>query len=261
MPDITYPNTISAGATTNATALAENIFKAQSTQNNLEVINRLDRTNLGTALITRQMVRPGAFFEGSSGGHTANRDFFKQAYPGGWGVTTITEAADAAVPVAGLCRSKRFDNTNALFNVSWGFGVIIDDGHTIGTGEYDFFGFGGPGASAGSGNHTSMHLFINGVRITRANWFLRHSDLTMAQFDLSLAGISAETPAKAYFQDSRWIAGSYTIDAVNASLWFTGDTAALSPLLPGVHTAELRVASKKRIVRFKSSNISILGMR
>lgn len=258
MPDITYPYSFTSGDTTDAAKVAENLFYAEGPADaSLEAINRLTRPNLATPMITREMVRPGAFFEGDTSGHTANRDYFKQAYPGGWDAETVTEAAAAAVPVAGLCKTRRFDNTNSLFAVSWGFGVIVDDGHTIGLGEYAFYGFSG----ATSGNHTSIHLFINGVRITRCNWFLRHSDTTMAQFDNTLAGISGTLSARAYAQDSRWEFGTFIIDANNLSQWFTGDTASLSPLLPGIHTAELRVASKKRMVRFKSSNISIFGMR
>ena len=265
MPDIIYAHSFVAGATTEAADVAENLFNMQGAgTNNLAIINgRLDQDNLAvvTPLITRQMVRPGAFFEGSSGGATANRDYFKQVYPAGWEATTVADAADAAVPVAGLCRTKRFNNTSALFCVSWGFSVIIDDGNEIGTNENDKpYGFDISIPTAGG--HTSMHLYINGVRINNCNWFLRHSDTTLGQFDKGFLGRNDKAICPvAFHQDSRYIFGSFIIDSTNDGNYFTGDTADLNPLLPGVHTVELRVASKKRIVRFKSSNITILGMR
>lgn len=263
MPDITYPNTLTAGTTTDADKVAENLFYAEGPADaSLEVINRLTKTNLATALITREMVRPGAFFEGATTGHTANRDFFKQMYPANWDADYVDDAAAVAAPVAGLCKSERFDNTNSLCCVSWGFGVIIDDGNLIGTGTNDkAYGFKTTGGGT-AGNKTSVHLFVNGVQITRCNWYLRQSDTTMAQFDKGFNRPDPEDIAPiAYHQDSRWEFGAFIIDAENVTTWFTGDTASLSPLLPGIHTAELRVASKKRMVRFKSSNISIFGMR
>jgi hypothetical protein len=206
------------------------------------------------------MVRPGALFEGGSTGHTANRDYFKQMYPAGWDATDVPEAALAAVPVAGLCKTRRFDNESREFCADWSFGVIVDAGNQIGTNEnakeYGFF------TPTTENRHTSIHLFINGVRINPANYFLNHSDTTLGQYEAGFNRPGDDDIAPiAYHQDSRWIFGSWLIDEGNVGQWFSGDAAEFSPLLRGIHTAELRVASKKRIVRFKSSNISIMGMR
>lgn len=258
MPDITYPNTISASTATDAAALAENIFKPKYLPDNLEVINRLDENNFADSPpITRQMVRPGQYAVGGTSGHTANRDYFKQAYPGGWSVDNMAKAAKAAVPVAGIARTQFIPFVPTIFHVSWQFSLIVDDGQ-----QYDeladygkFWGYTG----ATSGQKTSLHLYINGVRIDNANFFAAHSQRTLAEWDSTLSVSSAVT-AKAFRQDSRYFYGHLQIDAQNVSNYADFD-ATNTPLRKGDHTAEIRLASKKRLARFKTSNISILGMR
>ena len=256
MPDITYPNTITADTTTSAADVAENLFKPKSTQDNLEVINGLDEANLATSpKILREMVRPGQFVVGGTSGHTANRDYFKQAYPGGWTNTNMTQASAAAIPVAGLCHTRYIPFAASLFQVHWSFGIIVDDGNTFDdlTDWGIYYGYSGSfGGTATAGHRTSVHLYVNDTRINTANYHIAHSERTLAQVDPTNNVTTADT-TKAFRQDSRWISGHFTFDSTNVS----GFPPGTSPLAAGFHTAEIRVASKKRIVRFKSSNISV----
>lgn len=258
MPDITYPNTIAADTTTSAADIAENLFKPKSTPDNLEVVNRLDKTNFGAGgqFVTRAMVRPGQFVTGGTSGHTANRDYFKDVYPSGWEWGTLSEAGPAAVAVAGLCKTHRVDFVPSLFHVSWGLSVIVDDGNVfeILSDTFNYYGF----PTAASNHGTSVHLYVNGVRINPANYYVGHSPRTLAQWDPTVPDIGLEAnTSRAYRQDSRYLFGHFQFDTQNDS-WFT---AANTPLRKGIHTVEIRVASKRRLVRFKTTNISIVAMR
>tara|TARA_R110002020_G_scaffold21537_14_gene73112 strand:- start:313 stop:1071 length:759 start_codon:yes stop_codon:yes gene_type:complete len=252
MPDITVPNTFVSGSTSSAQEVAENIYEPTTPPNTLEVGNgRLDKDNLEAVspLISHDMVRRSSFAAPRSSGSTANFDFFEEIFVGdGWSLDNFRTSFDRGIGVHGVSASIYTPWPATAVYIAWNIVAIIDDAVEHPGGAVSIT------LPAPQGKHLLIPG-VNGVRLPALARRVKESTLTLVERPTP----SDEAMQDAVQPDQRLFSGHLMVDSVNLSE--LGLTGTKSPLAPGYHTFEVRLASKARHVRIKSCNVTSIPLR
>lgn len=264
MPDIVFPNTFTDLDVTDPDSVSANIYEPRSTPRTLEVINgRLSKANLiiGDPFaphddISRNEVRGGSFVHATpSRGATANRDYFKDFWPGDWDLDNENSCADRALAIIGASTSFHtpwgpLPKARGVY-ISWHISTVIDTRRP--TVVFDGFG------------KAFLALFVNGVKVTGLSRRMSDGRHMMVQRTAATAPITPSGNnfnALAGYPDVRHWSGHWMVDSGNVGTgpgqtnFFDRD-----PRSKGFHNASIRIAHQNRHVRVRTSHITVFPIR
>lgn len=254
MPAITFPHTFSPGPTS-ATDVADNLFEPRGTPRTLDVINgQLDSGNLASSNISWRMVRPKTWHRMGTSGATISRDVFEGMYQGSWSVgdrlsdytasPMVIGYEDMAIPVMGI--GKTFDvpfaDCSAVY-LSWQALLVVDEDLTT---------------EAENNNVTKSvcALYIDGYPVGAQSNYIKTGNRSMAK---RAAYNSPYNNSWGYPDLRAWFGHMVVSDKHGAGAYIpVGEPQFLAK---GLHTADIRFATKARHVRFHSCRMTAIPLR
>jgi hypothetical protein len=261
--DYTPKYTFTAGTTATALEVAENMFEPHTTPTSPSVFNGwLDEDNRESAWdVTWEMVRQGAFSRPghSNGTHglTANLDYFSDLYQGegvngDWRLSLIAEAEKRAVIIPGCARSFEVPwqrNASAIY-LHFTVTLIGIDSDFTHPGE-------APGvATSQPTGETLLIPFVNGAplrfwtrRVISSRLTLPDRLTTTAAFLQDFTQPEQRTYAFSCMFNPRMLSDLADFSSDN------------SPLVRGIHTADLRIAHVEDHFRVKTCHVTAIPIR